>query len=236
LIGILNGVDYDEWQTLENPSLPAPYTVTDTHGKAVNKSALQEEMGLPVREDVPLFGTVSRLTEQKGVDIQLAALEEMLSADIQFVLLGSGDRQWENGYRKLMQRYPGKCSIRLKFDQALSHRIEAGCDFFLMPSRFEPCGLNQLYSLRYGTVPIVRMTGGLDDSVTDISENEDLADGIKFQEYSARALAKAIRKALVVFADKPLLDHYRRNGMVKDFSWDRTAAAYEAVYRRVVAG
>jgi starch synthase len=135
-----------------------------------------------------------------------------------------------------MARYPDKCAANIGFDQKLSHRIEAGCDFFLMPSRFEPCGLNQMYSLRYGTIPIVRMTGGLDDSVTDIAESVDQADGIKFQEYSARALAKAIRKALVVFSDPALLAHYRRNGMLKDFSWSRTASAYEAVYRRVVAG
>jgi starch synthase len=236
LTGILNGVDYDEWKTTGNPILPAPYSVADMDGKAVNKAALQQEMGLPVRADVPLFGTISRLTEQKGVDIQLAALEEMLSADIQFVLLGTGDPQWSNGYRKLMARYPDKCAANIGFDQKLSHRIEAGCDFFLMPSRFEPCGLNQMYSLRYGTIPIVRMTGGLDDSVTDIAESVDQADGIKFQEYSARALAKAIRKALVVFSDPALLAHYRRNGMLKDFSWSRTASAYEAVYRRVVAG
>ena len=234
LVGILNGVDYEEWTTVGNPYLSHSYTADDFRGKAANKAEMQEELALPVRAEVPLFGTVSRLADQKGVDIQLGALEEMLSADMQFILLGSGWREFERGYRKLALRHPGKCAVKFGFDTTLSHRIESACDFFLMPSRFEPCGLNQLYSLRYGTVPIVRVTGGLDDSVTDATEDPDNADGIKFREYSVRALAKAIRKALVLYGEKDLLDHYRRNGMAKDFSWERTALAYEEVYRQAL--
>src|SRR5687768_1617321 len=153
-------------------------------------------MGLPINASVPLFGTVSRLADQKGMDIELGALEEMLSADLQFVLLGSGSTEFENGFRKLAARYPAKVAVKIGFDQGLSHRVEAGCDFFLMPSKFEPCGLNQMYSLRYGTIPIVRITGGLDDTVMDVSEDSEMANGIKFTEYSSRALAKSIRKAL----------------------------------------
>jgi starch synthase len=234
LVGILNGVDYDEWTTSGNPYLSHSYTAGDLRGKAANRTALRQELGLPVLEEVPLFGTVARLAEQKGVDIQLAALEEMLAADMQFILLGSGGREYERGYRALALRYPGKCVVKIGFDTALSHRIESACDFFLMPSLFEPCGLSQLYSLRYGTIPIVRVTGGLDDSVTDATEDAAAADGIKFREYSAHALAKAIRKALVLYADKELLEHYRRNGMARDFSWNRTAAAYEQVYRQAL--
>jgi len=234
LVGILNGVDYEEWTTSANPHLPHPYTAGDLRGKTSNKTALQEELGLPVRPDVPLFGTVARLAEQKGVDIQLGALEEMLSADMQFILLGSGGREFERGYRRLAIRHPGKCVVKIGFDTTLSHRIESACDFFLMPSLFEPCGLNQLYSLRYGTVPIIRVTGGLDDTVTDATEDAAGADGIKFREYSVRALAKAIRKALVLYGEKALLDQYRRNGMARDFSWSRTAAAYEQVYRQAL--
>jgi len=152
------------------------------------------------------------------------------------ILLGSGGREFERGYRKLAARYPAQCAVRLGFDQGLSHRIEAACDFYLMPSRFEPCGLNQMYSLRYGTIPIVRVTGGLDDSVTDISQSVERADGVKFLEYSPRALAKAIRKALVIYNDKRLLEHYRRNAMAKDFSWERTAREYEKIYHRVIPG
>jgi starch synthase len=234
LVGILNGVDYDEWTTSANPYLSHFYTAGDLRGKTSNKTELQAELALPVRADVPLFGTVGRLAEQKGVDIQLGALEEMLAADMQFVFLGTGGREFERAYRKLALRYPGKCAVKIGFDTTLSHRIESACDFFLMPSLFEPCGLNQLYSLRYGTIPIVRVTGGLDDSVTDATDDAAKADGIKFHEYSVRALAKAIRKALVLYADQELLQHYRRNGMAKDFSWSRTAAAYEQVYQQAL--
>lgn len=232
LIGILNGVDYGEWKTKGNPSLRYEYSIRSLRGKKANKADLQKEMGLPVDAAVPLFGTVSRMADQKGMDIALGALEEMLSAKMQFVLLGSGSKEFERGFHKLVQRYPKKAAVKIGFDQGLSHRIEAGCDFFLMPSKFEPCGLNQMYSLRYGTIPIVRVTGGLDDSVTDISEKPDQADGIKFAEYSVRALAKSIRKALVLFENKKLMTHYVRNAMKKDFSWDRTTKEYEKFYRK----
>ncbi|HUD48261.1 MAG TPA: glycogen synthase GlgA [Candidatus Baltobacteraceae bacterium] len=233
LHGILNGVDYDEWKTEGNPFLPHPFSASNMSGKQMNKAALQQELGLPQAPDIPLFGTISRLAEQKGVNLQLAALQEMLAADMQFVLLGSGNRDYERGYRKLAERYPAKCAVIIGFDTGFSHRIEAGCDFYLMPSHFEPCGLNQMYSLRYGTVPIVRVTGGLDDSVIDISEDERRANGIKFADYSVRALSKAVRKALVLYADKPLLQHYRRNGLACDFSWENTAREYAALYRNL---
>lgn len=232
LVGILNGVDYDEWRTEENPYLKFSYSINDLSGKAANKEQLQREMGLPLAPDIPLFGTVSRLADQKGMDLQLGALEEMLSAEMQFVLLGSGSSEFEKSFRKLVDRYPSKAAVKIGFDQGLSHRIEAGCDFFLMPSKFEPCGLNQMYSLRYGTIPIVRITGGLDDSVIDITEDVARANGIKFSEISVRALAKAVRKALVLYADKPLLAHYIRNGMSKDFSWERTTKEYEKFFRQ----
>jgi starch synthase len=203
-------------------------------GKQANKDVLQREFRLPEAPDIPLFGTVTRLADQKGVDIQLAALQEMLAGDMQFVFLGTGQREYEQGFRQLAERYPSKCAVHIGFDNGLSHRLEAGCDFYLMPSRYEPCGLNQLYSLRYGTIPIVRVTGGLDDSVVDISENADKADGIKFAEYSARALSKAIRKALALYADRPLLGHYQRNAMTRDFSWERTAAAYVELFQQAI--
>ncbi|HZM03758.1 MAG TPA: glycogen synthase GlgA [Candidatus Saccharimonadales bacterium] len=233
LFGILNGVDYDEWTTTGNPYLKASFSAEDLDGKQADKIALQQEMGLPAAGGVPLFGTVSRLADQKGVDLQLAALQEMLAANMQFVFLGSGDHEYERAYRKLAARYPSKCAVKIGFDTGLSHRLEAGCDFYLMPSRFEPCGLNQMYSLHYGAIPIVRLTGGLDDSVVDIAEDAERADGIKFSEYSVRALSKAIRKALVLYGDKDLLAFYRQNGMAKDFSWQRTAGAYGALYNKL---
>jgi len=160
-------------------------------------------------------------------------LEEMLASDMQFVILGSGTEYYERACRVLARRHPDKAAVRIGFDQPLSHRIEAGADFFLMPSRFEPSGLNQMYSLRYGTVPIVRITGGLDDSVIDISESPGKVNGIKFAEYSVRALSKAIRKALALYDQPDLLNRYRRNGMKVDFSWAKTAEAYAELYRRL---
>ncbi|MCX8157684.1 MAG: glycogen synthase GlgA [Verrucomicrobiae bacterium] len=233
LTGILNGVDYEEWNTENNPHLPHPYSWRNLAGKAANKRALQREMGLPERANVPLYGNISRLVDQKGTDLLLGALEEMLATDIQFVFLGSGEPVLEAACRRLAARYPQQVAVRIGFDQPLSHRIEAGCDFYLMPSRFEPCGLNQMYSLRYGTVPIVRRTGGLDDSVVDYLDDPRRANGIKFQEYSSRALARAMRKSLALYAEPALLRRYRINGMKADFSWDRTAREYVALYQKL---
>jgi starch synthase len=236
LTGILNGVDYEEWNTRDNPFLPHAFTADDLAGKAADKAALQRELGLPVRPDAPLFATVGRLADQKGMDIALAALEEMLAADLQFALLGSGQPELEAGFRRLGARHPGQAAVRIGFDAGLAQRVEAGADFFLMPSRFEPCGLNQMYSLRYGTVPIVRRTGGLDDSVVDLRDDPARANGIKFEGYQARALAKAIRKALALYAAPEALAFYRRNGMTADFSWDRCRSQYESVYAQALAG
>jgi starch synthase len=232
LVGILNGADYAEWNTTSNPHLRHAYSVDDLRGKAAEKLALQQDLGL-VPDGLPLFGNVSRLVDQKGSDLLLGALEEMLAAPMQFVLLGSGSPWLERAFQRLALRHPGKVAVRIGYDHPLAHRIEAAADFFLMPSRFEPCGLNQMYSLRYGTIPIVRATGGLDDSVTDLTENAQHATGIKFHEPSSPALAKAMRKALILYERPPLLEVMRRNGMAKDFSWDRTAAEYLAAYDRI---
>jgi starch synthase len=230
VFGILNGVDYGEWNTTKNPHLFKSYSVTRMAGKKFNKLELQKLTGLPVDESAPLFGTISRLADQKGVDIQLGALEEMLNANMQFILLGSGSPDYERGYLELVRRFPGKVAVHIGYDEQFAHRIEAGCDFYLMPSQFEPCGLNQMYSLRYGTIPIVRATGGLDDSVIDYTQNPAHANGIKFHEYSNRALAKAIRKALAIYAQPELLRRYRRNAMKSDYSWEQTVEEYVKIY------
>jgi starch synthase len=235
LVGILNGVDYDEWKTTGNPFLKHEYYVDDLAGKTANKLALQLELGLPQDAAIPLFGNIGRMVEQKGIDVMLGALEEMLSANLQFVMLGSGTAHFEQAYQGLVRRYQSKASVRVGFDEGLSHRIEAGCDFFLMPSQFEPCGLNQMYSLRYGTVPVVRQTGGLDDTVVDIREDEFKADGIKFTEYSSQALAKGIQKAMALYQEPDLLHRFRVNGMAADFSWERTVAEYLKVYQMAMA-
>lgn len=228
--GILNGVDYEEWNPSTDPFLEKKFSVTRLAGKTANKSALQKEFGLAQDKTTPLFGTITRLAEQKGVDIQLGALEEMLNTNMQFILLGSGSMAYERGYHELAGRFPKKVAVRVGYDEALAHRIEAACDFYLMPSRFEPSGLNQMYSLRYGAIPVVRATGGLDDSVIDWTENTEHANGIKFHEYSARALAKGICKALAVYRQPELLRRYRRNAMKTDFSWKRTVAEYLKFY------
>jgi len=233
LHGILNGVDYDEWSPSENHHVRHPYSAENMGGKSRNKAELQQEYGLPVEASRPLFGNIGRLVEQKGVDIMLGALEEMLEAGFQFVLLGTGSPEFQSAYRDLALRFPRQVGVRIGFDEGLSHRIEAGCDFFIMPSRFEPCGLNQMYSLRYGTIPIVRATGGLDDTVTDPRDDPDKANGIKFSELSARALAKAIRKALTLYAEKDLFERFRHHAMTADFSWGRTADEYLEVYQMV---
>jgi starch synthase len=241
LHGIPNGVDYEEWNPVSNHWIPHAYSASDLSGKAANKLELQREFGLRVNGAVPLFGNIGRLVEQKGVDILLGALEEMLGGNLQFVLLGAGTPFFENAYQDLMKRYPGKVSVRIGFNEGLSHRIEAGCDFFLMPSRFEPCGLNQMYSLRYGTIPVVRATGGLDDTVIDIrdyadpNEGASKATGIKFQEHSSAALAKALRKALALYDEPELLAQFRQNAMAADFSWTHTAEQYMRVYEKALA-
>jgi len=235
LFGILNGVDYEEWNSLADPYLKHSFSSADLSGKAANKTDLQQELGLPVEPQVPLFGNIGRMVEQKGIDLLLGALEEMLSTGLQFALLGSGAPAFEHAFQDLARRFPAQVAVRIGFDEALSHRIEAGCDFFLMPSRFEPCGLNQMYSLRYATIPVVRSTGGLDDTVIDIKENTERADGIKFTECSAGALAKGIRKALALYAEPELLGHFRKNAMAAGFSWDQMAGQYAGVYEKALA-
>jgi starch synthase len=234
LFGILNGVDYDEWTTINNPYLTHSYSSGDLSGKRANKLELQKDFGLPAAPHVPLFGNISRLVLQKGVDIMLGALQEMLQAEFQFVGIGTGIPEFENAFQELTRRFPSQVSTRIGFDEGISQRIEAGCDFFIMPSRFEPCGLNQMYSLRYGTIPIVRATGGLNDTVIDIRQDVEKANGIKFDQYSSQALAKAIRKALVLYHESELFYRFRQNAIVADFSWERTAKEYVRIYERAM--
>jgi starch synthase len=234
LLGILNGVDYEEWNPATDRFLQHKYSANDLRGKNATKLDLQAEFGLPADPGIPLFGSVGRLVEQKGVDIMVDALKEMLAAKMQFVLVGNGSPRFEQACRDLAEQFPSQAGVRIGFDEALSHRIEAGADFFLMPSRFEPCGLNQMYGLRYGTIPIVRTTGGLDDTVIDVREDRYKANGIKFNEYSASALAKGISKGLALFQERSLMEHFQQNAMVADFSWDRTVGEYIKVYQKVM--
>jgi starch synthase len=230
LHGILNGIDAHEWDPGADPFLPARFGPRALEGKAVCKRELLKRFGLP-DGDAPVFAIVSRLAWQKGMDLLLEVLPTLLHADIRFVGIGSGEGRLEDGLRALQARHPRQMSVHIGFDPGLSHLVEAGADFFLMPSRYEPCGLNQMYSLRYGTVPIVRATGGLVDTV----EGGLDGNGILFEAFHPAALLAAIRRALALYADPPRLEEFRRRGMEKDFSWNASARKYEAVYAALMA-
>lgn len=233
LTGILNGIDGRTWDPSTDPHLPARYSAAELSGKAACKAALQGELGLPVRADVPLLAIVSRFVEQKGLDLVAGALGELLAHDVQLAVLGSGERHFEALFAKVARETPDRLATRIGFDEGLAHRMEAGADAFLMPSRFEPCGLNQMYSLRYGTVPVVRAVGGLEDTVEDY-DGWRRGTGFKFREYAAPALLLAIRRALEAYRDRSAWRALMLRGMAEDNSWDRSAGRYEALYRRLV--
>jgi starch synthase len=230
LHGILNGIDVAEWDPARDPHLPAHYSPRDLSGKAACKAALQRELGLPQRPDVLLLGMVSRLADQKGVDLVVAALQELLAREVQLAVLGSGSHAYEDAFRRAAAERPDRLGARIAFDEGLAHRIEAGADAFLMPSRYEPCGLNQMYSLRYGTLPVVRAVGGLEDTVEDF-DGWRRGTGFKFREYSPHALLLAVRRALDTYRDRRAWEGLVLRGMAQDFSWDRSARAYEALYQ-----
>jgi starch synthase len=232
LAGILNGIDIAEWDPATDRHLEARYSAGDLAGKAACKAALQRELKLPVRPEVPLVGMVGRLAEQKGIDLVAAVLPRLCMQDVQVAVLGSGERKLESVFVRASREHAQRVAARIGFDEGLAHRIEAGADLFLMPSRFEPCGLNQMYSLRYGTAPVVRAVGGLEDTVEDY-DGKDLGTGFKFREYHPRALWGALLRALDVYRDRAAWLGIMRRGMAQDFSWDRSAAEYEALYRRL---
>jgi starch synthase len=229
LQGILNGIDVEEWDPATDPHLPAHFSARALGGKARCKAALQRELGLPERADVPLVAMVSRLAEQKGVNLVVAALPDLILRDVQVAVLGSGERQYEAAFVTAARDRPDRMAARIGFDEALAHRLEAGADAFLMPSRFEPCGLNQMYSLRYGTVPIVRAVGGLEDTVEDY-DGWNRGTGFKFRDYTPAALLLAVRRALETWRDRRAWRGIVSRGMAQDFSWNRSAASYEALY------
>jgi starch synthase len=235
--GILNGVDYTEWHPSVDEHLPAAFSVDDLSGKAVCKQALQRECGL-ADSDAPVFGMVSRFDRQKGLDFMLDALEQMLQRDIQVIVQGSGAPELEHQYASIAHRYPERMRSIFRYDVGLAHRIEAGADFFLMPSRFEPSGLSQLYSLAYGTIPIVRKTGGLADSIRDISRTNlkrGRATGIVFGPARGDALANAMERALRLYSEPAVLHAVRQSGMREDFSWEHSANEYVRLYRKAMA-
>jgi starch synthase len=237
LFGILNGVDYSQWDPRVDTYVPARYGPDDLEGKRICKRALQREGGLEPLPYAPLLGMVSRLTDQKGCDLVAAVLQPLLARGVQFVLLGTGDARYHALFAHLARTYPRQVFAALTFDEGLAHRIEAGADMFLMPSRFEPSGLSQLYSMRYGTVPIVRRTGGLADSVVDATP-EALGDvratGFVFDAYRPEALLAVIERALGAFRDPITWRRLQEAGMRADFSWRHSAERYVALFQEVL--
>jgi starch synthase len=235
LSGILNGIDDNQWNPAEDPYLTKTYSFRTLNRKSANREALQKEFDLPQEPDVFVLSLIGRLVTQKGIDLVLDLLPELIQLPVQLVLLGSGERRFEQSLIYWARRYPGQIAVTIGYDEALSHRIEAGSDIFLMPSRFEPCGLNQMYSQRYGTIPIVRSVGGLADTVVDATPpfiGDGTATGIVFEEASAGALIEAIKRAWLLFDDKEKWERLQRQGMQKDFSWRLSAEQYLRLYER----
>ena len=234
--GIINGIDLDQWDAEKDPYIAQTYSLSTLDKKQLNKVALQTKFSLPVKGDIPLFGLIGRLVAQKGIDMILECLPEMMTMDIQFVLLGSGDKEFEKQLKDLALLYPNKIAVQIGYDEALAHLIEAGADVFLMPSRFEPCGLNQMYSQRYGTIPIVRKTGGLADTVMDSLPTtlaDKTASGIVFSEASASALLEAIKRTLILYSMPDTWKKMQTNAMNKNFSWQRSAQEYLELYEKI---
>lgn len=236
LVGIINGIDTNEWNSEIDPHISQHYTVDSLHEKQHNKAELQRRINLPVNDQIPLFGLISRLVEQKGIDMVIECLPEMIELPMQLVLLGNGDKDFERQLQNLAGLYPDKIVIIIDYNEALAHLIEAGSDVFLMPSRFEPCGLNQMYSQRYGTIPLVRKTGGLADTVVDTlpdSLANHSATGIVFKEANSGALLEAIKRAMLLYSNHDTWRQMQTNAMNKDFSWRNSAAQYLALYNSI---
>jgi starch synthase len=233
--GILNGIDYDEWNPETDKFLPYKYSIKDLSGKKLNKKFLMERFGLPFDDDRPLIGLISRLVPQKGFDIFVEAIYELLKLDAQWILLGSGEYKYENFFWHLSANNRGKFASYIGYNNELAHLIEGGADIFVMPSRYEPCGLNQIYSLKYGTVPVVRKTGGLADTVKDWDEENywgfDHGNGFSFYDYSAYALYKSVERAVNTFSNKSVWKKIQINGMKLDFSWKKSAEKYIELYK-----
>jgi starch synthase len=231
LTGILNGADYSVWDPQNDPLIAARYSAKDLSGKRKCKKDLLDIFGLPPGNlGRPIAGMVSRFVDQKGFDLLEEIADELLEEEMVIMALGTGEPKYERRLRDLARRYPARMTVKIAYDNTLAHKIEAGADLFLMPSRYEPCGLNQIYSLRYGTVPVVRATGGLDDSIEPYDARSGQGTGFKFQEYSGPAFLQAVREALAVYRDKTAWRRLQTSGMAKDFSWNASAAAYARLY------
>jgi starch synthase len=236
LRGILNGIDADEWNPAADPHLPAPFDADDLSGKQAAKRALLERFGFTITRELlarPVVGMVSRMVDQKGLDLIAAVAPELTALDATFVVVGTGDPKYQEMWRVLSRTRPDRIGAFIGFDEARAHLVEGGSDLFMMPSRFEPCGLNQMYSLRYGTVPVVRAVGGLVDTVRPFSPRNGRGNGFLFAPYHPLAFFETLRAALAVYPNKKLWTRLQKNGMKADFSWDRSAGEYVKMYQRL---
>lgn len=232
LTGIVNGIDYDVYNPETDPLIFKNFDAKNVKYKEYNKTELQKQMGLPVRGDVPVIGMVTRLVKHKGLELVKRVFEELLQADLQFVILGSGEWEFENFFYEMAKKYPQKVGLKIGFDGTLAHRIYAGADIFLMPSKSEPCGLAQMVSLRYGTVPIVRETGGLNDTITDSGNGE--GNGFTFKNFNAHEMEDAVWRAIAGYRDKNGWDILRKRCMACNNSWSASAGAYIGLYKELI--
>ncbi len=231
--GIVNGVDYSIWNPQSDKYIPIRYNEKNLEAKLENKKALLEYLKLPVEDlEIPIIGTISRLAEQKGIDLIQNAIEEILNLNVKYVLLGQGDKKYQQFFEKIQKKYPKKFAFYYGFNEELAHLIEAGADIYLMPSKYEPCGLTQLYALKYGTIPIVRYTGGLADTIERINGND--GTGFVFKKYEVEDMMKEIVRALKLYADKEKWTRLMKNAMTKDFSWTVSAKKYMELYKNLL--
>jgi starch synthase len=237
LVGILNGVDYTAWNPETDTNIAATYSSKVMDGKRLCKKDLLAAFQLPSDNmERPLIGIVSRFVDQKGFDLIAETAAELMKEDLALVALGNGDAKYEKLFQELATKYPKRVGVKVAYDNVVAHKIEAGADMFLMPSRYEPCGLNQIYSLRYGTVPVVRATGGLDDTVEAFDAKGGKGTGFKFEAYDGKALMQCVRAALAAFRDLAQWRAIQANGMAKDFSWKTSAGEYVKLYERAKQG
>ena len=236
LVGILNGIDHDEWNPAADPLLPAPFDAEHLEGKGASKRALLELFGFTITDDLlrrPVIGMVSRMVDQKGLDLISSVAGELVSLDATYVIVGTGEPRYQDMWTSLSRWQPDRVRVFVGFDERRAHLVEGGADIFLMPSRFEPCGLNQMYSLRYGTVPVVRAVGGLVDTVTPYNPKNGQGTGFLFSDYHPTAMMHALHRALAAYPNKKVWTRLQKNGMKADFSWGRSAAEYVKMYRNV---
>ncbi len=234
LYGIVNGIDMRVWNPEKDKHLPKKYSAKNLSAKLINKEALAEKFGFTYSENTPIIGMISRLYDAKGFDLVTEIFPELMELDIQFVLLGTGDKKYHTFFEKAAKKYAGKFACYLGFDDELAHLIEGGADIFMMPSHYEPCGLNQMYSLMYGTVPLVRETGGLADTVIKYNEKTEEGNGFVFKQYEGSSLIKELKRAIKIFDDKKIWAKIMKSGMKSDFSWNASAKKYIELYKTIL--